>query len=132
MQKLDTCEDCGRVYDTFANPLGCPRCRARSSDDDPDGHGDGTVTTEMVETRTTPLVTDGGRISVCPECDSAQIRHQARSHNSCQNCGARFEEPSQRPADHPAGGDNRSGLAKRLVDAEANVLPRGSQPEGSR
>jgi hypothetical protein len=79
------------------------------------------------------LVTDGGRDSIeaCPECDSPQIEVRPGGYRSlpyrvgeerycCEACGARFDDPVRRARKQP--GENRSGTARRLVEADPNDL----------
>jgi len=43
-------------------------------------------------------------VRCCPECQSAAIRHalaETDAHWSCEDCGARFDEPSERDARGP-------------------------------
>lgn len=64
------------------------------------------------------------RITACPECDSARIRvvetrDEATEHRwSCRECGARFDEPTERERYHPASPSGGSPAVQALMDAD--------------
>jgi len=85
------------------------------------------------------LVTDGGTdlITACPECDSPAIKPRNPGKPSsppsqttnwyCNDCGAQFDEPTERPRHSEAGG--RPGLAGKLAraDSEDDLRADGGQ-----
>jgi transcriptional regulator with XRE-family HTH domain len=76
------------------------------------------------------LVTDGGTITVCPECDTPQIRRRTPDHPAsassstkrwyCLNCQRSFDEPDERAPQATTGA--RSGLARKLDEADPGDL----------
>jgi ssDNA-binding Zn-finger/Zn-ribbon topoisomerase 1 len=79
------------------------------------------------------LVTDGGTLTCCPRCESANIRCNAGSVASggneaaaawgCSNCSHEFDEPVERERDESSnGGHCRHGVAKDLIDADPEDL----------
>jgi len=75
------------------------------------------------------IVTDGGTITVCPECDEAAISRRVPDHPMspdssttewyCLNCQASFDDPIER---EPRGPGSRSGLAGELARADPDDL----------
>lgn len=84
---------------------------------------------EFPDRPTKRLLTDGGQITACPECDSPSIKPRnpgkpssPPSHTTnwyCNNCGAQFDEAVERAREHRPG---RRGLAGKLARAEPDDL----------
>ncbi|MFB6196403.1 MAG: hypothetical protein ABEI80_09535 [Haloplanus sp.] len=87
------------------------------------------------DSETKPLISDGGCVRACPECDDARIRRRnpecpdstanGDEQYRCRACGARFDEPITRER---RGEARRSGLAKTLSETD----PNGLLPDGGR
>lgn len=79
------------------------------------------------------LVTDGGTVEACPECDTAAIERRTpakagspawQTHRwYCRNCGASFDEPVERAP--ITSTTTLSGLAADLDAADPDVIPDG-------
>jgi transposase-like protein len=69
-------------------------------------------------------------VAACPECDEGSIQmnrpggHHAEVDTGryrCSVCQATFDEPNERERRNP-GSASRSGLAKRLLDADPGPI----------
>ncbi|MDZ7701789.1 MAG: hypothetical protein U5J98_06820 [Halobacteriales archaeon] len=86
------------------------------------------------------LVTDGGTVQACPECDATEISvRTGRMVGSraptwhCPICGADFDEPERRPTRSPGGSASRPGgtTAAALADMDPDDLRTdGGPPAG--
>jgi len=61
-------------------------------------------------------------VTVCPECDSADIQHNHQHAYRCQDCKETFTEPQRRESH----GNNNVlfGLAKKLDEADPDEVTR--------
>lgn len=84
----------------------------------------------MTDDSTTQERIDERATTVCPECDRTNIwTLQERDAWRCGDCHAVFETPAERAV--KSGGNSRSGLSKRLDDADPDeVLPDGGRVMG--
>jgi len=86
------------------------------------------------------VATDGGETTVCPTCDSAEIRVESAStinHDSplpryaCHECGARFDEPATRErTSQTAPNAGTAAAALHEMDPD-DLVTDGGQPTGN-
>jgi hypothetical protein len=107
------CANCGRRYSRAATADGCCGTLAAAEPD---------------------VVTDGGRLEVCPSCDAADIVRRLGGMTGpeptagdvdaefrCQRCGATFDEPTVREP-HSGQPVATSALTKQLAEADPDDL----------
>lgn len=68
-------------------------------------------------------MTDTDTVMACPECDSCYIERVSVESAEwyCRECESHFDDPTKRPA-KVTPRDCRSGLARKLADADPNEV----------
>jgi hypothetical protein len=82
------------------------------------------------------VLSDGGQhiVQACPECDSCNLNERQNyvpgsfEQYHCNECGADFAEPVERPEKTPGSG-NLSAAGKALYDADPDMLTDGGHNE---